>query len=367
MSKKYNADDIVIARPLFLSKYNQVECRKYMFIKKHSYLFDIPIYKSILTKKKYVNELYIKYADEFCLTKMEKYTSYYPEDCGKKIERDVLIARLQEIRKKEPSQIHPNVQKQNKLLKKGKLQKGTKNMHKIIEKIKTNHMIRKYERSAIQVLDRFDFGRINDVIRGTGVVLFSATFALLLDCFMPILPTLILAVSMANIFMTILSKIVDKKYTKGIKARYDQLTINEQQQYDEIISAAKEYSKTHQSKRLNHFLVNYELANPPVVDAQALKYCIENNKKNRDEFFQAKKEVIGTLNNDEKQPFKINLSRSQLSNLLNGENVLVNKNIDFPLEISMQEDVYLSLERNPESLKENSKENKRKIKQRGKV
>lgn len=80
----------------------------------------------------------------------------------------------------------------------------------------------------------------------------------------------------------------------------------------------------------------------------------------------ANMEVIGTLPKETKEPVKFYVTREELTSLLEGKSILV-RDINTPLEISMKEDVYSSLEKNKDSLKENSRANKRKIKKREKI
>lgn len=100
------------------------------------------------------------------------------------------------------------------------------------------------------------------------------------------------------------------------------------------------------------------------VEQEVLDYCIKNNQNS--EKISAKSEVIGTISKEKKELLKLHLTREELTGLLEGKSILV-KDINTPIEISMKEDVYSSLEKNKDSLKENSKANKRKVKKREKI
>lgn len=158
--------------------------------------------------------------------------------------------------------------------------------------------------------------------------------------------------------------IISKTKLAMDKSRYKFLSEEEQKKYDEIIEEAKTLSKVNNSKKVKRFIKTYEVKKPyySVEDVKALLVASEFYKEKN--LFTNQQEIEKTISSeridDKEENLKINLTRAELEQLLNGETILLQE----PIEIKMKEDIYSSLTKDDNALKDNSRKNRQKVKSR---
>lgn len=350
MRKEYNADDIVIANLKLNDESLNRQTGKYAFVKKYSKILDISKYKEIVTKKKYLSYIYKHYAGDFYLINIEKYTTYFPEHHGKKVDEKTILMNMRTFKKQQDLEI--NKERKTEYL-------PSK------EVINVNKQVKKYKKEIEKLLyDEKDI-KSTKILMKMVPILF---FVLSMFATRYMIPGILIDISVSVVITTLCTLLVNKMSVEdSIYQAINTIGEDNKKKYNEIINKAKELNKIYNSKKLRRFLKAYEIKQEEKEENQeVLDYCVSMNEEIRKKDNENNKtKVIGSLNQEKKKALNIKLSRKELETLLNGEMIMINAKE--PIKVQMKEDIYSSLDKNSEALKESSRKNKSMIKKRGRI
>lgn len=205
------------------------------------------------------------------------------------------------------------------------------------EKLKVYQQVKKYERE-IEVLFKGKKKYYWDgiALHSSMTCVFFCAFMTVSLPFAHLLPSVAISFALGNVLSFFVNKNITRTHEE-INMQYEKLSISKKQEYNIILENAKDLTKTYNLKKLNQFIKDYEIrisdTNYTTSDKDTLVFWKEHNKPIPEQK-QVQTETIGTL-----EPL-YQAERQKTT-----------------LETHWQEDIYTFLEHDPNSLKENAKQN----------